>query len=360
MSTVKATNFQHASATNPAIVLAADGSATANVSSINNGPLAGMRNAIINGNFDIWQRGTSQTTAGHGSVDRWRLNAVSTINFSQQAFTFGQTSVPGNPNYFARYQVTAAPVSTNNNLQQRLEGVSTFAGEQVTVSFWAKADAAKTIWVGHFQQFGTGGSPSAISNTSGQVFTLSTSWARYSLTTTLPSVSGKTLGSNGDDYLSVHFIISNASAGEAWSAIPAQTITFDIAQVQLEPGPVATPFERRPIGTELALCQRYYYQPPDAINRVMFKHNQMGLLGRDLIGPTHFFPVMMRGIPTITFTDNVGNALRWTVGSANNVSPAAGSVFRNNVRLRCDLSFGSIGQDGLTAEARNLTVSAEL
>jgi hypothetical protein len=44
MSTVKATNFQHASATNPAIVLAADGSATANVSSINNGPLAGMRN----------------------------------------------------------------------------------------------------------------------------------------------------------------------------------------------------------------------------------------------------------------------------------------------------------------------------
>jgi hypothetical protein len=53
MSTVKATNFQHASAANPAIVLAADGSATANVSAINNGPLAGMRNAIINGNFDM-------------------------------------------------------------------------------------------------------------------------------------------------------------------------------------------------------------------------------------------------------------------------------------------------------------------
>jgi hypothetical protein len=42
-----------------------------NVASINAGPLAGMRNAIINGNFDIWQRGTSFTGSGYGSADRW-------------------------------------------------------------------------------------------------------------------------------------------------------------------------------------------------------------------------------------------------------------------------------------------------
>jgi pyocin large subunit-like protein len=70
MSTIKATNFQHASAAAPAIVLAADGSATANVSSINNGPLAGMRNAIINGNFDIWQRGTSFLTGNEYGADQ--------------------------------------------------------------------------------------------------------------------------------------------------------------------------------------------------------------------------------------------------------------------------------------------------
>ena len=303
-----------------------------NITSINNGPLAGMRNAIINGNFDHWQRGTSQTTAGHDSTDRWRLNVASTINFSRQAFTFGQTSVPGNPDYFARYQVTAAPVSTNNNnLQQRIEGVSTFAGEQVSVSFWAKADAAKSIWVGHFQYFGTGGSPSAVSNTSGQVFTLSTSWARYSLTTTLPSVSGKTLGSNGDDYLSVHFIISNASAGEAWSAIPAQTITFDIAQVQLEPGPVATPFERRPIGTELSLCQRYFnksYAVGTNPGTATTSGQLAGSFAAAGSGSMHSivrYPVVMRSTATVTVYNPVtGNANSARRGSSN-VVPTQGS-----------------------------------
>ena len=259
MSTIRATNFQHASAAAPAIVLAANGSATANVSSINNGPLAGMRNAIINGNFDIWQRGTSQTTAGYGSADRWSTNTGSaTFSLSRQSFTIGQTNVPSNPAYFARYQITVAPSTSNTNMRQLIEDVSSFAGQQITVSFWAKADAAKSIWVGHFQNFGTGGSPSETVNTTGQIITLSTSWTRYSVTTTLPSVSGKTLGSDNNSSLSLHFIISNTQTGFDWSPIPAQTITFDIAQVQAEPGPVATPFERRPIGTELALCQRYY------------------------------------------------------------------------------------------------------
>ena len=298
-----------------------------NVASINSGPLAGFRNAIINGNFDIWQRGTSQTVAGYGSTDRWRLNVSSTINFSRQAFTFGQTSVPGNPDYFARYQVTAAPVSTNNNLQQRIEGVSTFAGEQVTVSFWAKADAAKTIWVGHFQQFGTGGSPSAVSNTSGQVFTLSTSWARYSLTTTLPSVSGKTLGSNGDDYLSVHFIISNASAGEAWSAIPAQTITFDIAQVQLEPGPVATPFERRPIGTELALCQRYYDTQGMVFRGADFAN----------VYPQMGWHVEMRSTPTVTLSTGTAVVNATSKGIYQNGAHSGGAPIFLTVNASAEL-----------------------
>ena len=56
----------------------------------------------------------------------------------------------------------------------------------------------------------------------------------------------------------MHIFFDAGSDFNARTDNPANIHTFDIAQVQVEPGPVATPFERRPIGTELALCQRYY------------------------------------------------------------------------------------------------------
>ena len=101
----------------------------------------------------------------------------------------------------------------------------------------------------------------------------------------VPSISGKTLGSNGDDYITVHF--QPDGTAEA----------FDVAQVQLEPGPAATAFDRRGIGQELALCQRYFVEIADTTtNRAIgaagtFNGNE----ARCLI-PT---PVEMRAAPTI-------------------------------------------------------------
>lgn len=235
-----------------------DSSGNIRVNSINSGPLAGFRNAIINGNFDIWQRGDSQSGNGYGSADRWAVNLAGTYTFSKQSFILGQTEVPNEPQFYARLQCTVAPTSSNLNLRQRIENVRTFAGQQVTLSFWARADSVKTIWVGHLRGYGTGGSPSTTEDVAGQYITLSTTWTKYTITSNIPSISGKTLGTNDDSYLSVHFIVSNASTGENWSSVPAQTITFDVDQVQLEGGPVATPFERRSIGMETLLCQRYY------------------------------------------------------------------------------------------------------
>jgi hypothetical protein len=295
MSTVRATNFQHASAANPALVLAADGTATAKVSAINNGPLAGFRNAIINGNFDIWQRGTSFTGDEFGA-DRWVHRRVGTTHTaSRQAFTLGQTDVPNEPTYFCRTVVTSVAGASNfAALEQRIESVRTFAGKQVTVSFWAKADATKNIAVELIQNFGTTGSPSSsVLGIGATKVAIGTSWQKVTATVSLPSITGKTLGSDNNDRLALSIWLDAGSNFNARTdSLGQQSGTFDIAQVQIEAGPVATPFERRPIGTEFALCQRYF--------QAGFRtFNSYGLFGWGYTSQ-FTFPVTMRATPTMS------------------------------------------------------------
>src|SRR5574343_522912 len=104
-----------------------------------------FRNKIINGNFDIWQRGTSQTLSGYGSNDRWyNINNGSTKTNSRQSFTPGQTEVSNEPKYFFRTVVSSVVgVSNYCNSTQFIEDVRTLAGKTATLSFWAKADSSK-------------------------------------------------------------------------------------------------------------------------------------------------------------------------------------------------------------------------
>ena len=221
------------------------------------------RNVIINGNFDVWQRGISQTSSAYGSDDRWsNLNSGSTKVASRQEFSLGQTDVVGNPKYYSRTVVTSVAGAGNYVLKrQSVEGVTTFSGETVTFTFWAKADANKNIAVEFYQNFGSGGSPSGLVFIPSQTVSLTTSWAKHSLTFDIPSVSGKTLGTDGADTLSFHFWFDAGSDyNSRTNSLGQQSGTFDIAQVQLEVGDTATPFEHRSYGQELALCQRYYQE----------------------------------------------------------------------------------------------------
>lgn len=228
-----------------------------------NAPLV-FRNKIINGGFDIWQRGTSQTSNGYGSDDRWNnANSGSTKTASQQTFTVGQTDVPNNPRYWARTVVTSVAGASNYCLKyQSIENVATLSGQTATLSFWAKADASKNMAVEFYQGFGTGGSPSTVVSGIGvTTCALTTSWKYFTVTVSIPSISGKTLGTNNDHSLSVNFWFdAGSSFNSRTNSLGQQSGTFDIAQVQLEQGLSATPFEQRPIGMEEALCQRYYYR----------------------------------------------------------------------------------------------------
>lgn len=223
-----------------------------------------FRNKIINGNFDIWQRGVSQTTSGYGSDDRWTNVIVSsTATFSRQSFALYDASAPQGSTYFARTVVTTAGTATSAcNKTQRIEGVRTLAGKTVTVSFWAKADASRNIAVDLFQYFGSGGSPSStVEGIGATKVGVTNSWQKFTLSATLPTLSGKTLGTDGKDCLALRIWFDAGSNYNTQTAsLGNQSGTFDISQVQVEEGVVATPFEQRPIGLEYELCKRYYQE----------------------------------------------------------------------------------------------------
>jgi hypothetical protein len=286
------------------------------VANLNGGPLAGFRNRIINGNFDFWQRGTSFTT-GFGA-DRWNNpDSVTTHAVTRQAFTLGQTAVPNEPTYFNRTVVASVAGAGNlSQLLQPIEDVRTFAGQQVTVSFWAKVDSTKNIAVELAQDFGTGGSPSAQVRAIGTTkVSIGTSWQKVTVTATVPSISGKTLGTNGNSYLALIFWFD---AGSDWNtstdSLGQQSGTFDIAQVQIEPGPVATPFEQRPIGTELSLCQRYFQKNNGTASRALFQGYCVNGQGYPSRTPFH---QQMRGAPTVSLTHADSLGFPGTAGSTS-------------------------------------------
>lgn len=280
--------------------------------------LSDFRNKVINGDFDIWQRATSQTGNSYGSDDRWRNDNIgSTKTHSRQAFTVGQTDVPGNPRFYSRTVVTSVAGAGNYALkQQAIEDVRSLAGKTATLTFYAKADAAKNIATEFFQMFGTGGAPSATVAFIGvQQFALTTSWQKFSVLIAIPSIAGKTLGTNGNDYLAFRFWFeagsnSNANTG----SLGQQSGTFDIAHVSVVEGDAtgeADPFSPRHIQQEGLLVRRYYYSagavsgPNGYPHRVLNYAASAASLG---IGAAH--PVPMRATPTRTITWEINDVVQ--------------------------------------------------
>lgn len=266
------------------------------LSSINDGPVSGFRNALINGNFSVWNRGTTFTNAANTyTADRWRIatDGVGTnIDVNWQPFTPGLTEVPGEPNSYIRIdQTVAGSGATFTDIRQYIENVRTFNGQTVTVTFYAKAQVNTTInGIRLTQRFGTGGSPSSdVATQPVGSINVTTSWAKYTYTFSLPSVSGKTIGTNEDD--SLEFRIR----------LPLNSVyRIDIAQIQLELGPVSTPFERRSVPAEKLLCSRYFLGP---FQPRTYLGNATGTA--NIWFP---FPTQMRRVPDINYTLAAGSS----------------------------------------------------
>jgi hypothetical protein len=216
---------------------------------------------------------------------------------SRQAFALGDTLGTNNPTFFLRQTVSGQSTSAQLSLvSQAIESVRSYAGQTITVLGWARRSSGSgNMAVEAAQVFGTGGSPSSDVLVTPQTVTLTSSFAPFALTFSIPSVSGKTLGTNGNDYISLNFW---TSAGSNWNArsnsLGLQTIGVDLWGVHIKVGThttAATDLYKQPeLGPELARCQRYFTK---------FDRYNVGIVtnGRILLSG---FPTQMRASPSVS------------------------------------------------------------
>jgi hypothetical protein len=276
-----------------------------NTATINTVPLRpgvlDPENRIINGAFDFWQRGTSFTTGVYGA-DRW-INDPSggTVTMSRQAFTLGDTLGSNNPTYFLRQTVSGqSGVNDRAIVSQPIEGVRSYAGQTITVLGWARRSSGSgNMVVEGEQNFGTGGSPSsAVSAISPTTITLTSSWAPFAAVLTVPSISGKTLGTNNNDYLKLSFWTSAGSTYNArTNSLGLQTIGVDLWGVHIKVGTHTTAacdlYKQPELGPELVRCRRYFRLSPTGIPLTVNTNNTY-------MGVSIPFDQPMRGTPAVT------------------------------------------------------------
>jgi len=262
------------------------------VPSLNGGPLAGFRNFIINGLFAVDQRENGGATLANTNIftrDRWQ----SITQGSGGLVTVGRSAVnlSSAPNADGAadaliYTTTGAlsqGASTNLYLSQKIEGrnfraMSGWLGNTtdrpVTLSFWVKSSVAGTYSISLLRDPTGIGASNLLTYVASYTIDTADTWEKKTITITAPNDSGASITSYVDLSFHVWGGSSRVAASDGWQdAVSALAVvspsynanwgsasgqTFEITAVQLEPGPVATPFEHRPIGTELALCQRYY------------------------------------------------------------------------------------------------------
>ena len=246
-------------------ILDASGGTTATVNGIPLRPgVLDPENRIINGAFDFWQRGTSLVGSGY-IADRWRPNANGgTVTTSRQAFSIGDTLGNNNPTFFLRQTVSGQSASANEaRVMQYVEGVRSYAGQTITVLGWARRSSGSgNMAVEVAQDFGTGGSPSSAVLVAPQTVTLTSSFAPFALTFTVPSISGKTVGTNGNDLFYLAFWTSAGSDYNArTNSLGLQTIGVDLWGIHIKQGTHTTSavdlYRQPELGPELARCQRY-------------------------------------------------------------------------------------------------------
>lgn len=315
--------------------VAATGDAT--LSSINGGQLAGFRNRIINGSMQIAQRGSTISvpanfSANFYTADRWLVSVPNVAITANTTQAFGTAQA---------IQILNGASLQNIFVYQRIEADNCYdmAGKTVTFSAELSASAASyTISVYR-----------AVSKDT---------WGTWGSTTSV-LVSTQTVTVSGNLCSAQFAIPASGNLGLqvviSFVGLPASATAY-VGRTQFEIGSVATPFEQRPYGMELALCQRYYWQQTNVIFTTGFYRAGTTSLENN----KKTLPVPMRITPNCTAASPTGTV--YTNGSSAALTSISAATADDNTQINLDIvtSASTQGLSGWFHLTSTLTASAEL
>jgi hypothetical protein len=271
----------------------------------------GFKNRIINGAMVIDQRnaGAAQTiTSGSTpyTVDRWLAFGNNASITSQQVAGTGQ--------FQKALQFTGAASVTQALVRQRIESLNTsdLSGATVTIQAYVWGSASGTVNMTLYY-------PTATDNYASQTTIVDTAFS-ITTTPTLYTFVVTSLPSGVLNGLEVRFTYGAIGAG----------VTRTITGVQLEKGSTATSFDVRSYGTELALCERYYWKS------TVGTYNAIGagsVTGSSQVSIYIKYPTTMRATPTVSYSGTV-----YVFGISNQIVTAISSSYAGNFSGRFDFT----------------------
>jgi hypothetical protein len=338
----------------------------------------GFKNRIINGAMVIDQRNAGASVTQSSSVDvfpvdRFKINGNQNAKFTAQQNAGSVTPPTGFTNYLGITSSAATTVGSSDYflLTHNVEGFNAAdlgwgaaGASTVTMSFWVRSSLTGT--------FGGAIANSAFNRSYPFTYTISAAntWEQKSITIA-GDTTGTWLKTNGTG-LNIQFGLGvgstySGTAG-AWagagyisatgatSVVGTNGATFYLTGTQLEKGSTATSFDYRPYGTELALCQRYYYTSSALSNTNDTTFNYFNV--SNIAGVTKF-AVSMRTAPTLTAYNGATANQVVGAGGGSNVTPNGfGGVSING--FRGVTTAGSFSSSPFPFYEFNFTANAEL
>ena len=328
-----------------------------NTTSINSGQTSGKKNLVINGAMNIAQRGTSSTSSGYATLDRFKLTIANT---DQAAFT--QKQVTDSPDDFSQsyeFDVTTAETSLDSNeyafIGHRIEAqnLQSVKANQVTLSFHVKAKQTGTYAINIYQSDGN------IQVTKTYTISQTATWEKKTLT--FPANTGTQPNNDNGFGWEIAWIMAAGSDltssdstswgtysdagfafGQGVNVLSSTDNYFKITGVQLEVGSTATDFEHRTFGEELDLCKRYYFRNTSVVAYARFAQGQ----AVNSTGSHHRiqYPVAMRAAPTFATGGNIA------VWEKNTVRTISGSITISQANKdTCDINANTTSMTGGSA-----------